>query len=470
VDLIRGHHPRLNYIFWFMQPYAQRIGGKKMKKRFRLAWILVLAMTITACSPKAPEPAQPGPETPAAEGSTATISVQVESSWREYYEAAVARVMEKNPGATINLIETGSFDHLEVLDATDVTNPDVADVFAIPADRIYGLSNNEALAPLDVKMMAENIGGFSDYDAGLGGNLRVDGEYLAFPMNIETLVTFVNTANAASKGIDISGPVELTELEYTDMLLPAFDAWFGVSFANAGGIELLGHDAQGNLFSDFTKEFSELNEQQKAVFTALYDYWKQHYTNGTPMWDAEAAWGYMDTEFSTGGQTALRIEGPWSTGSLSALAGNGADLEVIPINQITVKGYPLAHWKGGWGLAINSRNEGDEDKMALGMAMIEEIVNPEFAVDFFKATGKILENVSVDQYMDSDLSETDKKVISAVLESYEAAPARPLFTEWGSVWDTWKNGLLSWSANNPQTVEDAYSAMKASFDAMMANY
>lgn len=440
-----------------------------MKKRIILALILVLAMTVTACSPKAPEPAAPAEPAPA-EGSTAAISVQVETGWKAYYEAAVARVMEKNPGATITLIETGSFDHLNVLDATTVTNTDLADVFALPADRIFGLSNNEALAALDAEVMAGNVGGFADYDKGLGGNFKINDEYLAFPMNIETLVTFVNTANAASKGIDTTGPVELTELGYQDMLLPAFDAWFGVSFANAGGIELLGHDADGKLFSDFTKEFSELNEQQKAVFTALYEYWKEHYTNGTPLWDADAAWGYMDTEFTTGGQTALRIEGPWSTGSLSALAADGADLDVIPINQITVKGYPLTHWKGGWGLGINSRVEGDAEKMALAMTMIEEIVNPEFAVDFFKATGKILENVPVDQYMNSDLSDIDKKVISAVLESYEAAPARPLFTEWGKVWDTWKNGLLSWSANNPQTVEDAYAAMKASFEAMMENY
>ncbi len=41
--------------------------------------------------------------------------------------------------------------------------------------------------------------------------------------------------------------------------------------------------------------------------------------------------------------------------------------------------------------------------------MIEEIVNPEYAVEFFKATGKILENVSVNEYLDSDLPEVDKK-------------------------------------------------------------
>jgi len=445
-----------------------------MKKRVLLALIVALALTISACSTSEPsEPATPTPtpsEPAPAEGLAGAITVQVESTWLSYYEEAAARVKADNPEAEITFIETGSFDHLDVLDATDVTNVDVADVFAIPADRIYGLSNNEALAAMDAKSMAEAIGGFSDYDNGLGGNFNIDGEYLAFPMNIETLITFVNTANAESKGIDTSGTIEMTELGYQDMLLPAFDAWFGVSFANAGGLELLGLDPQGNLFSDMTKDFADLNDQQKTVFTALYDYWKEHDTNGTPMWDADAAWGYMDTEFSTGGQTALRIEGPWSTGNLSALAGNGADLDIIPINQVTIKGYPLNHWKGGWGLAINARNEMDADKMALSQAFIQEVVNPEFAVDFFKATGKILENVSADEYLNSDLAPIDKEVIAAVLESYDSAPARPLFTEWGSVWDTWKNGLLSWSAQKPATVEAAYEAMKASFDAMMLNF
>lgn len=446
-----------------------------MKRRVLLALIVVLALTITACSPSTPSeptqpttPTEPG-ETPA-EGIVASISVQVESTWRSYYEAAAARVKAANPEAEITFIETGSFDHLDVLDSTDVTNVDVADVFAIPADRIYGLSNNEALAGLDAMAMASRLGGFGDYDSGLGGNFNIDGEYLAFPMNIETLITFVNTANAQSKGIDTSGTIEMTDLGYQDMLIPAFNAWFGVAMTNAGEIELLGHDGNGNLYSDLTKDFAELNEQQKAVFTAIYEYWKAHDANGTPMWDADAAWGYMDTEFSTGGQTALRIEGPWSTGTLSNLAGNGADLDIIPINRVTIEGYPLAHWKGGWGLAINSRNEMDADKMALGQAFIEEVVNPEFAVDFFKATGKILENVTAADYLNSDLSDVDKEVIAAVLESYDAAPARPLFTEWGSVWDTWQNGLLSWAAQKPATVEAAYEAMKASFDAMMLNF
>ena len=92
-------------------------GGNKMNKKILLALFLVLAMTVTACSPSTTpvEPDQPTTDTPA-EGIEASISVQVENSWRGYYEDAIARVKEKNPNATIELIETGSFDHLDVLD------------------------------------------------------------------------------------------------------------------------------------------------------------------------------------------------------------------------------------------------------------------------------------------------------------------------------------------------------------------
>jgi arabinogalactan oligomer/maltooligosaccharide transport system substrate-binding protein len=108
--------------------------------------------------------------------------------------------------------------------------------------------------------------------------------------------------------------------------------------------------------------------------------------------------------------------------------------------------------------------------MALAQAMIEEIMNVDYAVDFFKATGKIMENVDVSVYMNSDMSDTDKVVVEAVIESYQDAPARPLFTEWGSVWSTWENGLLSWSAVQPATVEEAYAEVQASFKAMMLNF
>jgi arabinogalactan oligomer/maltooligosaccharide transport system substrate-binding protein len=449
-----------------------------MKKFLSILLIAILMVSAAACTPKQDATAAPAATTAApaattaapAAGIEATISVQVESGWLGYYEQVKARVLEKNPKATINFIETGSFDHLDVLDQTNVTNPDVADVFALPADRIHGLSKNDALAPIDALAMAANTGGFGDYDGGLGGNFKIDGDYLAFPMNIETLINFANAANAAAAGVDLTKSIEFTELNPETMLIPVFNAWFGVAVTNSAGIEFLGKDANGNLFSDLTADWADLDADKQAVFKALFDYYKAHATANTSLWDSSAAWGYMDTSFTSGGNTAIRLEGPWSTGSLSNLANAGADLEILPIGQVTLNGKPLAHWKGGWGLGVNARLEGKDAQMALAQAFIEEIVNPAYAVDFFKATGKILENVDPSAYLNSDMSATDKEVVGAVIASYENAPARPLFTEWGSVWGTWETGMLSWAAVKPATVEAAYAEIQAAFKAMMLNF
>lgn len=446
-----------------------------MKRIISLMLVLVLVFTLAACAPKetvdTPNVDTPAVDTPdVATGIKETISVQVESDWLEYYNDVVKRVNELHPDATIELIETGAFDHLDVLDSTDVTNVDVADVFAIPADRIYGLAQNEALAAIDAKAMANNVGGFNDYDGGLGGNFKIDGDYLAFPMNIETLINFANIENAKANSIDLSKSIEFTELGHEDMLVPVFNAWFGVALTNTAEIELLGMDDTGKLFSDLTADFADLDKDKQDVFTALFNYWKAHNDAGTSLFDKDAAWGYMDSAFTTGGNNSIRLEGPWSTGSLSNLANEGKDLEIMPIGNVILNGKPLTHWQGGWGLAINARNEGNEDKMLLAQAFIEEVVNTEYAIDFFAATGKILENVEPSIYENSSLAETDKIVIASVIESYKDAPARPLFTEWGSVWDTWETALLSWSSVKPANVEAAYKEVQASFTAMMKNF
>lgn len=422
------------------------------------AFLLSAALPVFAAGERAAAPAE-----------AVSISVQVETGWLPHYQAAAERVKAKFPNATIRFIETGSFDHLNVIDATAVTNPDVADVFALPADRIYGLVKNEALAALDARKMATNVGGFSNYDAGLGGNFKINGEYMAFPMNIETLILFVNAANARAAGVNTANAVEFTSLNHETMLVPAFNAWFGVALLNSAGIELLGKDSQGKLFSDLTQDWARLPADKQAVIRALFNYWRAHSTAGTPLWDSGSAWGYMDENFAPGKKTAIRLEGPWSTGALTGHAG-AENIQILPITRVTLNGKPLAHWKGGWGLGVNARIEDNAGKMALAMTFIEEVVNRAHAESFFKHAGKILENVPAATYQASGLSAADKTVISAVLASYQNAPARPLFTEWGQVWGTWENAMLSWASVRPANVEQAYAQLQAAFRAMMANF
>ncbi len=406
-----------------------------------------------------------------------SISVQVESEWLPYYEMVKENVLAEYPDAEINFIETGSFDHLDALDGTDATNKDIADVFAAPADRMYGLENNDLLAYLPAEEMAANIGGWTDYNAGLGGAFKIDGEYVAIPMNIETLIYFVNTANADTASIDLTDSIEMMDLEYDDMLVAYFNAWFGVAYTNAVGIELLGKETDGTLYSDMTKEWSALTQDQKDLFTFLYNYWSFHNDLGNSAWDKDNLWADMDASFDTESTTddpfttSLLLEGPWNTGKYSDIAGDNFD--ILPINNVTISGQELAHWKGGWGLVVNTRCEESEDKMELAQAFIEELVNPDNAIDFFKHTGKIMENVPGSVYAAStELTDSEKLVVASVIEGYENAPARPLFTEWGQVWDTWQNGMLSW--NNAETGVDspqtAYEAVKASFDSMMSGF
>lgn len=430
-----------------------------MKKKLLLGATLATAMlAFVGCS---------GKEDKTTEGKT-VVTVQAETGWLPYYQEVEKTVESKMENVDVQLIEVASFDHLDTIDQTDVNNVDVADVFAMPADRLYGLANNQVLAAMPAKEMADRIGGFKDFDGGLGGNFKIDGEYLAFPYNIETLIAYANKANAEAAGIDLTKTIEFTDLSYDQMLVLAHDCWFGVGFMNSANINLLQKAEDGTLSSDLTKEYSELTDAQKNVFTALYDYWKKHNENKTALWDKDAAGGYLDAQFVTGQSTAIRIDGPWAAPNLTERVGSAENLAVIPLSQITVKGQPLAHWKGGWGLAINARIEEDAKKMEVAQAVIEELVNPANAIELFKTTGKILENVDPSAY--DGIDETNKKVIDATYASYEASVARPLFTEFGSVWETYQNALLSWSATNPQSPEEAYKQVKASFDAMMVNF
>lgn len=437
-----------------------------MKKLLVTLLVAATSINFVACgsSDKGDKKGEENNSTATSTDAKVTLTVQAEKDWMPYYEKVKETIVEKYPNATIELMETGSFDHLDVLDQTDATNSDVADVFALPADRLYGLAKNQVLAAMPAKEMAEEVGGFADFDNGLGGNFEIDGEYLAFPYNIETLVGYVNVENAKAANIDTTQNIEFTDLGYNQILTTVHDAWYGVAFTNSANFELLSKD----LKSDATKEWADLTEEQQKLFEGLYNYWKGHKENNTSLWDKDAAGGYIDEQFKTGGTDVIKIDGPWATNSVKELVGSADNMQIIPLSQITFNGQPLKHWKGGWGLGINARCEEEPGKMEVAEAFIKEIVNPANAKELFDATGKVLENATIDDYKDVDVLQL--KVIEATYASYEVAENRPLFSEYGQVWETWQNSLLSWSAKNPANAEEAYKEVKASFDGMMANF
>ena len=139
-----------------------------MKKYWMIIMALALVIAlVVGCAPKEPQPSDtvPGPqptesqtEEPPTGLDAAEITVQVEKEWMAYYEAAAKRITDANSDVTINLQEIGSFDHLGILDETDASNPDVADVFALPADRLTGLAAKDLLGAIDAPAIAARLG------------------------------------------------------------------------------------------------------------------------------------------------------------------------------------------------------------------------------------------------------------------------------------------------------------------------
>ena len=98
-----------------------------MKNVFKGLAALSLAFVLSACGAGKKDSAN---ESKDAADVSAKLTVQVEEAWLPHYEQAANRVKEKYPNADIEFKKVSAFDHLDILDSTDATNEDVADLFA----------------------------------------------------------------------------------------------------------------------------------------------------------------------------------------------------------------------------------------------------------------------------------------------------------------------------------------------------
>ncbi len=433
---------------------------KKAKKIAAFSLAALMALSAVGCGQKKKTDNDSTAED--LTNTTETISVHAEKAWKPYFQAAIDRVKEKYPNATINIIEAPVFDHLEVITNTDVLNKDVADVFSVTLDGIREHNDNENLLAIDAKEMAKEIGGFGDFDKGIGGLVKVGEDYFAMPFNLETLILFANTKNAKAQNIDLTKTFDFDSLDKEDVLVQLHNSWYAISVINSTPSKFLAKDENGKLMSEFTKDYKDLSDDDKALFESMYKYWKAHNESGTVLWDKAAAAGYIDENFKDGGKTSLLIEGPWAAASANKATDGGKNLEVLPLNQLTVAGKPMAHWKSGWALAINSRVEGNAAKTALSKELIKELLNPKYAKELFEAAGKIMPNVPVEDYMKTDLSDINKKIISAVVKSYKTAIEKPNYSELGKALSAWETAVLSWESVKPKSAEQAYKKVQLS--------
>ncbi|MDO5717614.1 MAG: extracellular solute-binding protein [Tissierellia bacterium] len=433
-----------------------------MKKSFLISSALAILMILTSCAQKSENRNDDNPKKALeVRGVKAEISVQVEKEWRKYYEDAIERVLKDNPKSKINIIEVDSFDHLDIIDKVDSSNLGIADLFAFPTDRLYSLYERHLLADIDSKAIAEKIGGWDDFDGGIGGSFKIKNRYFAFPYNIETMIIYINKNNAENAGIDLNN-IEICDMDPGQILIPIYDSWYGTALTNASDIKLM--ERVGDKFkSDMESPWIELSQEKRDGMTAIYDYWRDNFKENPSIFDPQMGFEYMDSELSNGKKGILLIAMPYED-----IFEKSADkVEIFPLNQLKISGKPLLHWKGGWGLGINSRIQEDEAKIALAHDLISEIVSPEYAVELFKSSGKILENADPAIYEKSDLNEIDKKIISTTIKSYKNSAELPVYKEWLNVWKAWEDGILAWNLSQPDSPEEAYEEMRASFESVL---
>lgn len=396
----------------------------------------------------------------------ASITVQLEDDWYYYYDDARERVLEKYPDAEIEFIYSGAFDHLETLSSWG-NYDDIADVFVYPIDRLNELYTSNYLTQLptnNFELMTEGQYNFSD---GLMQYFEIEGQYYGYPFGIESLIFYANTYNMNQYNMDSNTTIEL--MDYSENIhIPIVNAWYGISLLNAANIELLGQMDNGTLYSDVTRDYSELSIEEQSVISELYEYWKYHDTNNTGM-NTYEAWGYRDAQFEEGKIGCLFLEGPWSYGYLQGIM-NLDNLTIFPTSQVTVNELPLSHWKSGWGIGVNERVSSDEEKKIVAEAMMLELMNPTYAVDLYLETGKVMDFVNPGVYEDSRIDAQLQEMIDAIYTSFQDAKKRPLFAEWDIVWVTWEETINSWTTNKPGSAEEAYNILKSKFESIVNNY
>ncbi|MFM1536334.1 sugar ABC transporter substrate-binding protein [Helcococcus ovis] len=435
-----------------------------MKKQNKvLAFLLIFILCLNACSQykKIDEPKK---ELKTEKKLKGTISVTADKKWIPYYEKIANEIMRKNPDAKINIKEISAFEALNVINI-DMLNPDAPDVFAFPLDKFSNLYSKNVLSSIPAKEISNKLGGFENFDKGLAGNMKVNDKYYGFPYNLETLIAFVNTKNAKSENIDLNKKIEFTKVKDKDnILFPIFDGWYTASLNNASGIKLLNLEG-GKFTSDYAIEYNKLEKNKQQAFNAIFDYWKKHSEKSIDILNPTSSSKYINENFQTGKKGVVVIDGPWVSSSDGIISNEiyKGNVDIYPLSNITIFNNSLSHWRSGWGLGINSRLNDKLEQKKLAIKLITELVNPKNAIELYKSTGKILENVSYKTYEESELNKKDKDLIKIVIDSYAKSKNKPIFKEYDEVWTTWKNAVLSWNTLKPKSAEEAYKNIYLSF-------
>ncbi|MCI7551173.1 MAG: extracellular solute-binding protein [Actinomycetaceae bacterium] len=133
----------------------------------------------------------------------------LQADFKDYFEGAITKFEEQNPGTTVNWIDQGGAEDFDNLIATQAQGCQMADVINVPSSTIMALSARDFLMDLDVK--APELGANTLPDLFDSTKLGNEEHHTAVPWYMGPPVTLYNTDVLERNGLDPATPPATVE-------------------------------------------------------------------------------------------------------------------------------------------------------------------------------------------------------------------------------------------------------------------
>ncbi len=363
---------------------------------FVMSVLLVMTMVMTACAPKAAEPAPAGP---------VTISI-----WHGYTETeeqtfskAVTDFMAANTDVKVELLAV-PFDELQNKFQTEAASGSGPTIIMGPQDRMAGYATANLLAEIDAGTAFLS----SLVPAAVEGG-KVAGKLVGVPVNNKVVALFYNKSKIATEPKDFE---ELLALAKDNGMALTAD-WFH---------NYMWGPAFGATFLDATNKMV-LDSAQGAEAYAYFDTVCK--SEGVT---CDGNDGDMDTMFRQG-QVAFRIQGPWASGDYIKDLGV-ENVGVMAVPAIAGKAAPRP-WNQSEMGSINVNATAEEKAAAL--KFFEFFTSTDVQKEFLNVANWIPANSSVDT--------ASNPVVGGFLKQVPASDPFPVVSELGATWDPMGNAI-----------------------------
>ncbi len=456
------------------------------KKQTFAIVLLVLALVLGACAPKAtPEPAQPAEtqapapaqteEAPPVETEAPAEPVTIQFFYPVAVDAPIADIIKgyiadfqaENPNIIVEPVFSGGYGdtYTAIMTAIDggAEPPAVA---VLLGTALYDLINADAIVPLDdyLNQMPDKDAYLGDFFPAFLENSTYEGKIWSLPFQRSDVVLYYNADLFNDAGLEPPNSWQSWAEAAQALTVKDGDTvtrW-GLEYPSGWPYWLFQPLAIGSGQNIVGESDTEVYFDNPDVIEAVQFYIDLSHVYGAMPEGVQGVWGQAPTDFASG-QTAMIVH---SSGSLRGILEQ-ADFEVgvMPIPGQEADTY--ASVPGGGNLYIFKG--ASPEKQAAAWKFIEFLTRPEYAADFSIQTGYVASRQSA---YDTEAMQAYVKDVPQALATRDALQyaGRELSVQnLGEVRNIFHNYLQK-AYNGEMTPEEAMAAAQKEADAALADF